>query len=108
MRKEMSASFSTMGKKRGMMTDVTALARNRYTVSEDMLPPSFSTMTGAAAAVGQMTQMKTPSSNSFMVGSEVRLTSSTAVKESSTRLPWRMKCQRRGRMSSIRILQNVM
>lgn len=61
MAKVMSAPFSMSGKNKGMMIDVKPLAMRRYTVSDAMLPPSLSTITGAAAAVGQMTQINIPS-----------------------------------------------
>jgi hypothetical protein len=65
MAKVISAPFSISGKNKGIMIDVKPLAIRRYTVSEAMLPPNLSTITGAAAAVGQMAQMKTPSHNSL-------------------------------------------
>ena len=66
MRKVMLALRSTKGKNDGMMTTVKQLAIIIYTVIVAMLPPSFSVTTAAAAAVGQMTQMNTPSSTTFV------------------------------------------
>ena len=106
-RKLMSALFSTIGKKRGMMTEVTQLAMRIYTVIDSMLPPSFSVITGAAAAVGQMKQMNMPSKMSFQPGEGAMATSATQMAESATRIPCKMKCHVRGRNSLTCILQKV-
>lgn len=102
-----SALFSTIGKKSGMMTDVTTLAMIVYMVSEPMLPPSFSVTTGAAAAVGQMIQINIPSSRSFTSASEVNVISHTKNPDKAMRMPWRIKCHVRGFISFICILQKV-
>ena len=74
-----------------MMTEVTQLAMRIYTVIDSMLPPSFSVITGAAAAVGQMKQMNMPSKMSFQPGEGAMATSATQMAESATRIPCKMK-----------------
>ena len=69
------------------MTDVKQLAIKRYTVSEAMLPPSFSTITGAAAAVGQMAQIKTLSHRSLPVEVVQRLAAMTLAAAKNVRIP---------------------
>ena len=78
-----------------------------YIVIEAILPPSFSVITGAAAAVGQITQTKTPSKIILVSGDVVKEINKTTIAESNVRIPCKQKCQVRGRNSSSLILQKV-
>ncbi len=106
-RKEIFADFSTIGKKRGIIMEVKQLAIIIYIVIEATLPPSFSVITGAAAAVGQMTQTKTPSKIILVSSDVVQEIKRTTIAESNVRIPCKQKCQVRGRNSSSLILQKV-
>ena len=81
------AEGSTRGKKSGMMILVTQFAIIVYIVSEVMLPPSFSVMTAAAAAVGQITHRKQPSHSSRASGLTVCMMISTRSPERAIRMP---------------------
>ena len=105
--KAILAEGSTNGKNSGMMILVTQLAIIVYIVSDVMLPPSFSVMTAAAAAVGQITHRKQPSHSSRASGFVVCTIISTSSPESEMRMPWRIKCHVRGWSSLTSILQNV-
>ena len=74
-----------------------------------MPPPSFSVSTGAAAAVGQMTQMNTPSMMILASTSSAgrSLMTRTTMAVSSTLMPCSAKCHLRGRKLCMSILQNV-
>ena len=76
-------------------------------VSEAMLPPNFSVITGAAAAVGHITQMNTPSRISFTEASEVSEMSHTTAPDRHIRMNCNQKCHLRGRKSCNCILQKV-
>lgn len=73
-----------------------------------MLPPSFSATTTTALAVGQMKQMNMPSSTSLVSASPPkRVMSKTMRAEMLARVSWMTKCQVRGRISEMLILQKV-
>ena len=106
-RKVISADFSTIGKKRGIIIEVKQFAIIMYTVIEAILPPSFSVITGAAAAVGQITQIKTPSKIIFVSADVVKEITKTTVAESNVRIHCKQICHLRGLNSSSLILQKV-
>ena len=90
-----------------MITIVKQLAMSKYIVSDAILPPNFSVITGAAAAVGQITLIKTPSQSNFIVVSPERLQPIIASMAREVRIICKMKCHLRGRMSCTFILIKV-